>query len=303
MKKGFVLQSLICLLAVSCSVHEMETINPVTAEDNVFYASLESYSTPDTKVYVDNDNTVDGKLMVFWDAKDQISIFNETTLNQKYQFLGETGTNSGYFEKVSVETGGNPVDRIYAVYPYQESTSLDASGVLTLTLPAKQDYKEKSFGPGANTMVSVTRSIVDDNLLRFKNVCGYLVFKFYGGEQDNELKIKSIKLEGRNGELLSGEATMTPYIGEDLDIMMSSTAGKSITLDCNKVKLEMDELNPSVFWMVIPPTRFSQGFTVTVTDKDKRVFTVETDDDLTIKRNHVSTMSAVKVSFDQPVSE
>ena len=53
MKKGFVLQSAVCLLAVSCSVHEMETMNPIPAEEDVFYASLESYSAPDTKVYVD----------------------------------------------------------------------------------------------------------------------------------------------------------------------------------------------------------------------------------------------------------
>lgn len=300
MKKGFVLQSLICLLAVSCSVHEIETIDPVTAGDDVFFASLESYSTPDTRVYVDNDNSVDGKFMIFWNAKDQISIFNETTLNQKFEFLGETGANSGYFENVSEETGGNQVDYIFAVYPYQESTSLDESGVLTLTLPAKQDYKEKSFGPGANTMVSITSTDIDDNLLRFKNVCGYLVFKFYGGDDENDLSIKTIKLEGRNNELLSGEATVTPDNDGIPTIVMSPTAGESITLD-KKVKLGKTIADATVFWMVVPPTRFSQGFKVTVKDKDNHVFTMETDNDLTIVRNHVSTMSAVEVTF--PVSE
>ena len=53
MKKGFVLQSLICLLAVSCSVQEIDTNDPVLAEDDVFYASLESDPKPDTKVYLD----------------------------------------------------------------------------------------------------------------------------------------------------------------------------------------------------------------------------------------------------------
>ena len=76
MKKGIVLQSLTCLLAVSCTVHEMETMTPVSAEDDVFYASMESYSAPDTRVYVDMGTlTSDGKFLTLWDAKDQISIF------------------------------------------------------------------------------------------------------------------------------------------------------------------------------------------------------------------------------------
>ena len=301
MKKGFVLQSAVCLLAVSCSVHEMETMNPIPAEEDVFYASLETYSTPDTKVYVDNKNTVDGKFMVFWDAEDQISIFNESTLNQKYEFLGNTGDNAGYFKKKSNGSGtGSDTDYVCAVYPYQESTSLDASGVLTLVLPEEQAYREASFGAKANTMVSTTDG--DDNLLRFRNVGGYLVFKFYGqGPAPDEVKvsISSIKLEGRNGELLSGEATMTPVINEAPDIEMVSTAGTSITLKCDKaVKLGKTENKATEFWMVLPKTRFSRGFKVTLTDKDGKVFIRESNADLTIERNHASRLEAIKVTPD-----
>ena len=300
MKKGFVLQSAVCLLAVSCSVHEMETMNPIPAEGDVFYASLESYSAPDTKVYVDNENTVGGKFMIFWDEKDQISIFNETTLNQKYEFLGKTGDNAGYFEYKSDGSGsGTATDFICAVYPYQASTSLDDSGVLTLTLPKEQTYREGSFGPGANTMVSTTES--DDNLLRFRNVGGYLVFKFYGAGPDNsDLTIKSIKLEGRNGELLSGDATMIPDTDQSPDIEMASTAKTSITLK-GKVKLGKTEKKATQFWMVVPPTTFTKGITVTVTDSDGKVFIKETDKVLTIERNRVSTLSAVEVKPADPL--
>ena len=292
MKKGIVLQSLTCLLAVSCTVHEMETMTPVSAEDDVFYASMESYSAPDTRVYVDMGTlTSDGKFLTLWDAKDQISIFNQNTLNKQYEFLGETGANAGYFKKLSEGTGtGTSVDYVCAVYPYDKSnTSLNDAGVLTLTLPEKQKYRDGTFGLKANTMVSTTDGMY--NLLRFKNVCGYLVLKLWG---DN-VTVSSIKLEGRNGELLSGKATMTPALDTDPTIKMKSSAKTSITLDCKNVTLGTDEAHATVFWLVVPPTRFKQGFTITVTDENGMVFIKETGQDRTVERNHVSTMTAIEV--------
>ena len=94
MKNCFSLQSLICLLVVSCTVRELDIKAPATLEDDVFYASLESYE-PDTKVYLDEN------IKILWDAEDQISIFNKTSHNQQYKFLGETGENSGTFKKLA----------------------------------------------------------------------------------------------------------------------------------------------------------------------------------------------------------
>ena len=284
----------------------METTAPVPAEDDVFYASLESYSAPDTRVYVDVNTVVLDEnqktlFLTFWDAKDKISIFNRNTLNKKYEFLGETGDNSGYFQKKSEGTGtGASVDYVCAVYPYQESTLLDDSGVLTLALPEEQTYREASFGPGANTIVSTTNG--ENNLLRFQNVGGYLVFKFYGGSKEIPVSVSSIKLEGRNGELLSGEATMTPVIGEDPAITMAQTAGTSITLTSSKaVKLGKEASKATVFWMVVPPTTFTQGFKVTVTDKEGKIFIKETDKNITIERNRVSTLKPVEVKPAEPL--
>ena len=290
MNKGFVLQSLACLLAVSCSVNEIETINPIPAENDVFYASLESDSKPDTKVYLDE---VDEIVKILWNEKDQISIFNKSTLNQQYEFLGKTGDNAGFFELVSEESAIIDENRyVCAVYPYLSSTSLDDSGILTLTLPEEQTYKEKSFGPGANTMVSTTNG--ENNLLRFKNVCGYLVLQFYG----TDMSVKSIKLEGRNEERLSGEATMTPAIGVDPTILMASTAGSSVTLTCDKaVKLEKTSSKAIEFWMVLPPIQFTQGITLTITAKNGTVYILETDPNcpITIERNKVLRLTAVEV--------
>ena len=285
MKKGLFLQSLIGLLAMSCSVQEMDIPSAASLGDDVFYASLETTSEPDTKVYIDEN------IKILWDEEDLITIFNKTTLNQKFMFAGETGDNSGFFNKVSAPSGtGSPLGYICAVYPYQSSTSMSSSGVLTLTLPSVQAYREDTFGIGANTMVSATET----NTLNFKNVGGYLALKFYG----EDVTIASIKLEGNNGERLSGKATVKPSVGSNPNITMSSTAGTSITLNCaNPVEVGTTKEDATIFWMVVPPTNFTKGFKLTVTDPDGNVFVKETSANLTIDRNGVLRIAAVEVKL------
>ena len=274
---------LLSLMAVSCSFHELDTKAPASFGDDVFYASLESYSEPDTKVYVDDN------VKILWDKEDQISIFNKTIQNQQFRFDGETGENAGTFHPIadSTEQAG-PLGFICAVYPYQSSTNINSEGVMTLTLPSEQTYRDRSFGPGANTMVSST----EDHLLKFKNVGGYLVLKFYG----EDVSVSSIKLEGNNGELLSGTATFTPALGELPKITMdSSSAGTSITLICETpVKLGATKEEAVQFWMVVPPTDFTKGFKLTVTDPDGNEFVKETSAHLSIARNGVLRISPIR---------
>lgn len=282
MKRGLFLLSLSFLLAVSCTVNEFDTKVPASFGDEVFYASLESYSEPDTKVYVDEH------VKILWDEKDQISIFNLTTKNQQFEFAGKTGENSGFFNPVATPDGPeDPLAFICAVYPYNNTTKINKEGVMTLNLPSQQTYREGSFGPGANTMVSAT----EDRLLKFKNVGGYLVLKFYG----EGVSVSSIKLEGNNGELLSGKATFTPALGELPKITMDKAAGTSITLNCETpVKLGATKEEAVQFWMVVPPTVFTKGFKLTVTDPDGNEFIKETSSNLSIARNGVLRIAPIR---------
>lgn len=284
MKQRFILQSIACLLVVSCSVYELDTKDSLSAEEDVFYAKLEQYSTPETRVYVDEN------VKILWDADDRISIFNKNTYNQEYRFADEKGVNDGAFKKASDGTSatGSPLPFVCAVYPYLESTTISQSGVLTLTLPAEQAYRKTSFGLGANTMVSAT----EDNNLLFKNVGGYLVLKFYG----EGMSVSSIKLEGNNGERLSGKATLASAVGKDPVIAMSSTARNSITLTCDSpVKLGAKKEDAIQFWMVVPPTSFSKGMTLTVTDGNGNEFVKKTTKNLSIERNGVLRFSPIEL--------
>ena len=287
MKKGLFLQSLVCLLVMSCSIQELDTQDKGTSSKDVFYAYLESYAGPDTKVYVDEN------IKMHWDTGDLISIFNESTLNQEYRFKGNTGDYAGEFDKVSDPFGtGNDLKYVCAVYPYNSSAKINNNDVLTLTLPAEQAYRNDSFGPGANTMVSVIKK---GNSLTFKNVGGYLVLKFYG----EGISISSIKLEGNNDEKLSGKATMTPVIGEIPLITMSSTAGTAIVLNCeNPVDVGTTKEEATMFWMVVPPTTFSKGFKLTVTGSDGKEFIKETDKNLSIVRNTLLRIAPIEVTFN-----
>ena len=291
MKKKLFLQSFICLLAVSCTVRELDVIAPTPvkeeAEDIVFYADLESYSDPETRVYLDEN------IKILWDEADLISIFNKSTLNQKFMFDGETGENAGTFHWVRDDYfgAGNDLDYICAVYPYQESATISNSEILTLTLPEEQTYREKSFGPGTNTMVSVT----DGNLLKFKNVGGYLALKFYG----DDVSVSSIRLIGNNGEPLSGEGTIQLPFDNVPEIEMASTAGKTILLNCEEpVELGTTRDDATIFWMVVPPTEFTGGFTLLVTNPDGDVFVKETHVPLTIDRNGVLRIAPIEVNMN-----
>ena len=269
------------LLATSCTVEKPAI--PETYEPETFYASIESFDDSSTKVYADED------LNVRWDSDDRISIFNKNTFNGQYRFKDGTGANSGEFEEVEAAGDGNDLEHIYSVYPYRAGTAMAGEGEMTLQLPSEQVYKADTFGPGANTMVSATT----DKFLVFKNLCGYLILKLYG---DN-VSVQSIKLEGKHNEPLAGTVQVTAAVGEIPSIVSFGTdASTSVTLTCPEpVTIGSTAEAPTVFWLVVPPTTFSEGFKITVTDADGSVFEKSASSALEIKRNTISRTKALEV--------
>lgn len=290
MRTDFFLLSLICLLAVSCSVQEFDAPDKGTTHKHVVYAYLESYADSDTKTYIDES------LKVFWDKDDRISFFPESNCNREYRFEGNSGDKSGKFSEVYPDDFwfGEDIAYACAVYPHNPSTKLDENNnILTLTLPEKQTYRKGSFGLGVNAMVSTAKT--KDDPLVFKNLCGYLVLKFYG----EGIFVSSIRLEGNNDEKLSGTATAELAVGKIPEIKMATTdkANTSVTLSCDKVELGMDKENATVFWMVVPPTTFKEGFKLTVTGVDGKEFVKETSKELSIARNTLLRIAPIEVVF------
>lgn len=249
-----------------------------------------SFENPGTRTYVD-----DG-LQLFWTADDRLSIFTDTS-NQQYAFKGKTGDKSGTFKIVDGggTAPGSPLQANYAVYPYSEATAISDDGVLSLALPATQNYVAGSFAPGANTMVAVTRGS-SDSYLPFQNICGYLVLQFYGSGT-----VKSITLRGNNGEKLSGAASVTAVYGESPVVEMKSSADDFVMLDCGEgIPLSASAENADSFWICIPPVTFGQGFTITVQDTDGGSFEKSVTSSRTIQRNIVNKMVPLELSFSKP---
>lgn len=289
MKRIFSLATLLLLL-VSCSTQ----LDPVTepqpqarkAGDFVFYASFGDVSVPETKVFM-NDSW-----QLRWNADDQISIFNKTADNLQFAFAGAEADATGQFSSVNgnATLSGSAVPHIYAVYPYGAETSVAADGTISLTLPAEQPYYGGvSFGRGANTMVSVTDNVSAP--LVFKNVCGYLQLKLYG----DDVAISRVTFKGNNDELLAGAATVTAAVGEAPTVTMGPGATKEVSIVCaDPVKLGADADHYTTFLLAIPPTTFTKGFTISVTDADGYTFEKSTSNSYTIGRNEIFPMAPVK---------
>lgn len=285
------------LTLFACQSKEQDVLDEsfcAPPEDVEFYAEMEQAGEDaDTKVFADKD------LKVLWDADDCISIFNKYTYNRKYRFQGETGATAGVFkpEPLSESISGSSLKLIYAVYPYQEETYVLYDAALSVNFPTQQAYAEKSFGRGANVMVSTTF----DNYLFFKNAGGYLAVKLYG----EGVKVSGLRIEGNGGERLSGPATIYVHPDKDPEVAMTDEAVSEVFLSCSEpVELGATPDEATTFWVVIPPTYFGQGFTLTVYDERGKAFVKQTDREIWIERNYISTMSPVEVVMPaQPDNE
>ena len=270
----------IALSFAACSVNEMDIATPADKEAEEFFATIEDAST---KVFVDDE------LMVLWHADDRVSIFNKYTYNQQYRFTGNTGANSGSFTKVPNDDfiTGNALNYVYAIYPYKESTEISNQGVLTIDLPAIQSYAENSFGIGANTMISCS----EGNELLFKNLCGYIMLKLYG----DDVSVTSISIKGNNNEPLAGKATVNASIDNAPTMTFDASATNEITLSFDTpVTLGTTAESATTFWLVVPPTTFSKGITLTVKDDKNGEFKKSTTASLQISRNTLKRMSALE---------
>ena len=281
--------SLLCplvLLFSGCVQEELQTNESAPLDGRIFTASFEQ---DQTRTYLEDGN------LLRWNAGDQISLFDGNTLNRQYQFDGETGDNSGTFSIVNAPYGsGNDLNANYAIYPYASNIKITEAGVITVTVPAEQNYTENSFGLGANTMVAVTENL-NDTFLKFKNVSGYLRLQLYG----DDVTLKSIALTGNSNEKIAGKASIITTYNDDPQISMLGDATSCITLNCGEgVKIGSTAENITDFWIVIPPTTFEDGFTITITDINDETFIKSTSNEIAIERNVIKPMKAFEVIFE-----
>lgn len=272
-------------LLSSCEVSEVNSGAAADSAGPYFEASFE-----ETRVFLD------GQMHTCWNAGDLISVFTTTT-NERYRFEGATGDRSGFFSKTEGDAApsGSAISANYAVYPYNSLNSMSKQEILSLELPAVQDFAPGSFAPGSNVMVAKTNG-PSDNSFVFRNLCGVLVVRLYG-----DGLVKSLLLEGNNGEKIAGKAIVSTYSDSVPFALFDDDASGSITLDCGEgVTLGKNASDATSFWFVIPPTVFAEGFTVRVQGQDSKQAVLTTRSKCEILRNTISAMEPAEAVFNVP---
>ena len=291
MKKTFILFAA-CAVLAACN----EAASPVPSQDtDVVTAVIEKEAI--TKTYMDAQNNIR------WSEGDQIIGFMKTSLGLKYRILSSSvGKTSASFENVSESDGnvnaGIEWNHNVFFYPHSETIEAAKSGdhyALDIVLPSEQTYVPESFGNGSMAMVAVS----ENKNITFRNVLGGMKLQLKGNQ-----KVTSINLQGKNGEKLSGAATVTAYTDETKPaITMASGASTSVSLSCGE-GVQLSESQATEFIIALPPVAFSGGFKVTVTDSDGKTYTVETDKANTVLRSSLLTMPAFNLgsnpSEEQP---
>ena len=278
-----------CTCIFGCQVEEMcDTGSVADSAAMAFYATIEDEGISRTSLDEHNN--------IRWSAGDQIVIFAKSTYGSKYQIENASvGKTSGTFSPVSQSGSGDSfnsgmnLEHNVALYPYSADVECDkyeSDYKLPLELPAEQTYAAESFGNGSFPMVAVSET----NNITFRNICGGMKLQLKG-----TCTIASIKVEGKNGEKLAGNASVIAYTDDRTPLIaMADDALTSVTLNCGD-GVQIDESKITDFIISLPPTVFAKGFAITITDIDGGVLVIETSKVNEVKRSSLLTMPEVVV--------
>ena len=258
------------------------------AEQEQVKASIEGFETV-TRTAMTTGNKI------VWSKGDCLAVFNGNSHASKYQVADEcAGYGEGVFNLIDAavddSVAGSDLSFKVALYPYLDALSLSvAYNIEGVVLPHIQSYAKDSFASGVFLMLAVTK--VQNGLdFHFKNVLGAIKLQFKGTQV-----VKSIKVEGTNGEKLSGAATLTAYannLAPSINMVGSDDACKSVTLDCGD-GVQLSESEVTNFIIALPPVSFGTGFIVSITDTNEQIYTFAANTANDVLRSSILVMPEV----------
>lgn len=293
MKKIIHIVALFLIVTGCKKIIESPAINPIR-----FKASVENF-TNNTKTAMDASKNI------VWSKEDQLAIFLGYNVPDKYQITDEgVGTSSGVFEIITSFSGiSTDIDKIVAFYPYAQNLSIKKKEITVngdfsypvysidgYSLPEVQTYACDSFGEETFPMVAITET-TGDYTLNFRNVLGAIRLQLTGTQI-----VKSIKIEGKNNESLSGKVSIIIDPNTAMPILSFDDSVKSyVSLDCDD-GVQLNEDTPTSFLISLPPVTFSDGFVITLTDSEDRIYTFASNAYNTIQRSSVLNMPVVSLN-------
>ena len=284
MKKNIIYISVLAFALLLSACERVEEIDaPVSGkmEEMKFFASIESGA--DTKTMIDG-NVGDETRYLKWLPEDAIGVYNKSSKKfEKFVNVNTETSASGVFE------GENTVqDVYYAVYPYSELHSYaDRDKIMTVDLPAVQNYAENTFGNGANPMVAHAESGEE---LNFQNLCGVLVINLTGSVT---VKSMSVTLLDETGNLapVSGKHTVLMDYIEEPSLKSTEESTRTVTLDCGD-GVALNAAEPTPFHIVVPAGTYS-GVTLNVVTADGQMMVKQGKNQLKIRRRRVTSAGAL----------
>lgn len=273
------------LAAFSCAKQE----EPASPEEHIpsgTYQYILNVSQEDTKVTMGDDG-----LSILWSADDKIGITCNDPDN-KYRSAAESGgeqsiTDESYQPSTKAAfscTITEDYTPVAAGYPYADgmrhtSGSGDNALRMNVNIPAVQTGKVKNLPDGALAMVG---KIQEDNSCQMSNVGAVIRFEI---TNDN---IASVRFEGNNGEVISGERLYYIASGK---FAYEKTDSEGVVQGSTSVTLvpEGTEFEKGTYHFVVSPNTLTEGFTMTITTTDGRHAVRKTSSEFKIERNHKYT--------------
>ena len=255
-------------------------VEPTTGEDKIPAAGI-TVESPEG-------------LSFAWEEGSTISLFRSKT-NEKFVY----NSASNEFVKTDKLEKKEPLDANYGVMPYKGTTRV-ANGEVKMEFPSRQTYAANGVCFAENPMVGVSASASTTDM-QFKNLGGYAVVKVYG-----TAVIKSIAIEGMNGETLAGTAMVAPEVDADPTFSITALPSKTVTVTAETpVELGLTAEEATPFYLMVPPTTFEAGFIVILTDSygnvRKKNFKVDEENPaISIARNEVVELATIELKEKLP---
>ena len=274
MKARIILFALAVSAFFSCA---KEAVKVEPAKQEITITAYQEGSQ-DTKTSLQGSGT-----QVFWEYGDNITVFYEgkgsefksliTDLNNLYSYA----VFSGVLENFPVGSSNAANKKIWGLYPSNANATSDGKSVTT-TLPDDQVGKPGSFFK----RTQITLACANSFSLPFYNVTGGMRFSV------SQSGIRSVTIEGKNGEILAGTATIA-FEGGVPVVKSVSNGSKSIKLTAPRG----DYFKPNEWYYIVAlPGALSNGFKMTFR-KDSETGFYEHTSAVEIKRGVFGSISKI----------
>ena len=280
---GFMALAAIAALSVSCDKEQTAGDGQPSKVEMTFTsrAAGQSQVASGTKTALQNGEKV------VWTAGDAIGIFGNSGKAEQFvlESIDESDASVATFKGSAL-----PAETYYAVYPYDADAELSGDAI-SAELPAVQTAAgDGTFAAGVN----LSSAVAENGNLQFENLCGLVTLTLSSVPEGYSLE--SVTLEGRNGEKISGEVSVSV---PDLKAVAGENAGTSVTL----AAAEGSYLSAEAYVFTVIPATFSNGIRVTFDYGEKGKAEIVTDQALTVNagENHVLPALEAKIQTLVPL--